>query len=133
MTAAELLQQLRSIPADTPLFVEGYEAGLDAVVLLRQVMVTESRKVQDWDGEYREVRDGRRGGKPAVLLIGRRAHLRGQKRGPRQVPISSLSAGAASTSTAQLDALLSAEVFASRLGWRRNRWRQRATLTESSI
>ena len=43
MTAAELLDQLRFIPADTPVFVEGYEAGLDAVVLLQQVLVTKSR------------------------------------------------------------------------------------------
>jgi hypothetical protein len=89
MTAAELLDQLRFIPADTPVFVEGYEAGLDAVVLLQQALVTKSRKVQDWDGEYREVQGDARGGKPALLLIGRRAHLRGKEVGMRQAPISS--------------------------------------------
>ena len=116
MTAAELLDQLRLIPADTPVFVEGYEAGLDAVFLLRQAVVAKARKAQDWDGEYREVQGGGHGGKPALLLIGRRAHLRGKEVGMRQAPTSSASAGAASACTTQLDALLSEEVFASQFG-----------------
>jgi hypothetical protein len=116
MTAAELLEQLRLIPGDTPVLVEGYETGMDAIVLLRQAVVTKSRKVQDWDGEYREVQDGGRGGKTAVLLIGRRAHLRGKEVGVCASPASKSNAGVASTSATQLDALLSEEVFASRFG-----------------
>ena len=116
MTAAELLDQLRLIPADTSVFVEGYETGLDAVVLLRQAVVAKSRKMQDWDGEYREVQGGGHGGKPALLLIGRRVHLRGKDVGLRQAPASSYRTGAVSATTTQLDALLSAEVFASQFG-----------------
>ena len=116
MTAAELLDQLRLIPADTSVFVEGYETGLDAVVLLRQAVVAKSRKMQDWDGEYREVQGGGHGGKPALLLLGRRAHLRGKEVGLRHAPASSSRTGAATTTTTQLNALLSAEVFASHFG-----------------
>ena len=116
MTAAELLEQLRMIPADTPVFVEGYETGLDSVVLLRQAVVTKRRKSQGWDGEYREVQGGGRVGKPALLLIGRRVHLRGKAARQRQASASSSSAGVASASNAQLGALLSADVFASRFG-----------------
>ena len=116
MTAAELLERLRLIPGDTLVFVEGYETGMDAVVVLRQAVVAKSRKVQDWDGEYREVQGGGHGGKPALLLIGRRAHLRGKEVGVYKSPASKSGVGAAPTSTTQLDALLSAEAFASRLG-----------------
>ena len=116
MTAAELLEHLRLIPGDTPVFVEGYETGMDAVVMLRQAVAAKSRKVQDWDGEYREVHRSGHGGKPALLLIGRRAHLRGKEVGARPAPAMKSSAGAAPTIATQLDALLSAEAFASRLG-----------------
>jgi hypothetical protein len=116
MTAAELLERLRLIPADTPVFVEGYEAGLDAVVQLRQAAVTKSRKVQDWDGEYREVRLGGHDGKPALLLIGRRAPLREKEVERRQTSASCSSKTFPSANIKQLDALLSAEAFASRFG-----------------
>lgn len=114
MTAAELLERLRLIPGDTPVFVEGYETGVDAVVMLRQAVVAKSRKGQDWDDEYREVQGSGHGGKPALLLIGRRAHLRGKEVGVRPVPASK--SGATPLSTRQVYALLSAESFASRFG-----------------
>ncbi len=76
MTASELLEQLRSLPPNTPILVEGYETGLDLICSLRQAVVHPYRRAQEWDGEYREAQVGESGGMPAAVLLGRRGQRR---------------------------------------------------------
>jgi hypothetical protein len=53
MTAAELIEHLRQVPPDTPVFVQGYETGWDAIHTVKQTSVVPYRRAQDWDGEFR--------------------------------------------------------------------------------
>jgi len=52
MTAEELIVQLRKLPPETPVLVEGYETGFDDVVELSPEQVVRYRHAQEWDGEY---------------------------------------------------------------------------------
>ena len=77
IAVAELIEMLRSMPQDVPVFVEGYETGLDAIHALRLVHVIAQRNANDWDGEYREVLGGgETGGVPVAVLLGRRGQRR---------------------------------------------------------
>lgn len=77
MTASELLEQLRLLPPETTVLVEGYETGFDAVCLVRHAVARFQGDAHDWDGEYQELRGDTRGDAHAALVIvGRRGHLR---------------------------------------------------------
>lgn len=52
MTAEELIAQLKVLPPETPLLVEGYETGFDDIVELTPEQVVQYRNDQEWDGEY---------------------------------------------------------------------------------
>lgn len=95
MTVAELIEQLRQLPADLPVLVEGYETGWDGIHELRTAGVMRYRRAQDWDGECRTPGkfvgkpfvllddeypsaddECKQTEKPAVLIVGRRGHRR---------------------------------------------------------
>lgn len=72
MTVDELIEQLRQLPGDLPVLVEGYEMGWDRILQLRTNGVVVYRKAQAWDGEYCLAKEFEQAGQPAVLLVGRR-------------------------------------------------------------
>lgn len=79
MTVKELIDQLRTLPPETRVLVEGYETGYDDIVELRPLKVFRYRNAQEWDGEYQK--DNEHSGKgskaaPALVILGRRGHLR---------------------------------------------------------
>lgn len=79
MTVDELIKQLKALPPHTPVLVEGYESGYDAIVALKPQEVCRYRNAQEWDGEYRERNDfsgTESRTEPAVVVIGRRGRLR---------------------------------------------------------
>ena len=77
MTAAELIEHLRQVPPDTPVFVQGYETGWDAIHTLKRTSVVPYRRAQDWDGEFREAAEFGQTGTAALVIVGRReAHRR---------------------------------------------------------
>lgn len=79
MTVEELMEQLKNLPAETPVLVEGYETGYDDIVELRPLEVFRYRNAQEWDGEYQTKNEhSGQGSKvaPAVAILGRRGHLR---------------------------------------------------------
>ena len=79
MTVEELMDQLKTLPPETPVLVEGYETGYDDIVELRPLEVFRYRKAQEWDGEYQAKNEySGQGSKavPAVAILGRRGHLR---------------------------------------------------------
>lgn len=79
MTVEELMDQLKTLPPETPVLVEGYETGYDDIVDIRSVEVVRYRKAQEWDGEY-QAGDAFSGKSSktitALALLGRRGHLR---------------------------------------------------------
>lgn len=79
MTAEELIERLKVLPAETPVLVEGYETGYDDIAGLKPLKVTRYRNAQDWDGEYQAAEkfsDTENSAFSAVLIFGRRGHLR---------------------------------------------------------
>ncbi len=82
MTAAELIEHLRQYPAETPVLVQGYETGWDSIHSMRLANVVPYCKANAWDGEYQEAREFKRPETsfPAILIEGRRGHLRAEQR-----------------------------------------------------
>jgi len=79
MTAEELMAQLKELPPETPVLVEGYETGYDDIVELRPLEVFRYRNAQEWDGEYQTKNEhSGQGSKavPAAAILGRRGRLR---------------------------------------------------------
>lgn len=76
MTVDELLEQLRQLPGNLPVLVEGYESGFDGIRELRTAGVVPYRKAEAWDGEDHLATEFKQAGQPAVLLVGRRRHRR---------------------------------------------------------
>lgn len=79
MTVQELIEQLKALPPETPVLVEGYETGYDDIVNLKPQEVFRYRNAQEWDGEYQILdKFSVKGSKTAtaVVIIGRRGQLR---------------------------------------------------------
>ena len=76
MNVEELIEQLRQLPGNLPVLVEGYETGWDGIHELRTAGVVPYRKAEEWDGEYHLATDFKQAGQPAVLLVGRRGERR---------------------------------------------------------
>ena len=76
MNVEELIEQLRQLPGNLPVLVEGYETGWDGIHELRIAGVVPYRKAEEWDGEYHLATDFKQAGQPAVLLVGRRGERR---------------------------------------------------------
>ncbi|MCK2127264.1 hypothetical protein [Thauera chlorobenzoica] len=79
MTVADLIEQLRKLPPELPVLVEGYETGWDAIYDIRTSYLIRNAQANDWDGEYEE--PGKAEPKPglphqAALIVGRRGHRR---------------------------------------------------------
>lgn len=76
MTAQELIEHLQRLPADQPVFVEGYENGWDSLLSVEIGYAIPQAPCEDWDGEF-ERRDA---ASPevagAIFLTGRRGHRR---------------------------------------------------------
>lgn len=52
MTAEELIAQLKTLPPETSILVEGYETGFDGIVGLETVEVARIAQPEDWEGEF---------------------------------------------------------------------------------
>ncbi len=77
MTAAELIEHLRQVAPDTPVLVEGYESGWDAIHEVKTSGVVRYRRAQAWDGEFKDAADFGQEGDAAIVIVGRReAHRR---------------------------------------------------------
>jgi len=79
MTAEELIAQLKVLPPETPLLVEGYETGFDDIVELTPEQVVRYRNAQEWDGEYQapdRFSKPETGVLKAAVILGRRGSRR---------------------------------------------------------
>ncbi|MCE0760059.1 hypothetical protein LWH94_12690 [Marinobacter sp. G11] len=79
MTAEELIEQLKELPPETPVLVEGYETGFDDIVELTMEQVVQYRHAQEWDGEYQKSNRFAKqiiGAPNAVVIRGRRGDRR---------------------------------------------------------
>jgi hypothetical protein len=60
------------VPPDTPILVQGYETGWDAIHTVKQTSVVPYRRAQDWDGEFMEAAECSQTGTAALVIVGRR-------------------------------------------------------------
>jgi hypothetical protein len=72
MTVQELIDQLRQLPPDHIVLVEGYENGWDTLVSIEPNRA-------EWDGEFERAAASDEESVGSVLLIGRRGHRREPK------------------------------------------------------
>lgn len=72
MTAAELIEHLRQVSPDTPVLVEGYETGWDAIHEVKSSSVVRYRRAQAWDGEFKTAAEFGQEGDAAIVIVGRR-------------------------------------------------------------
>lgn len=75
MTVEELIVQLKALPPETLVLVEGYETGFDRAVDLNPQEAVRYRNAQEWDGEYQapgKFSHPEAGVVHAVLIRGRR-------------------------------------------------------------
>ena len=76
MKVAELIEHLSQFPPDLPVSVEGYETGWIGMHSLRGAGICRSRESESWDGEFGAVSEFKQTGLPAVLIVGRRGHIK---------------------------------------------------------
>ena len=79
MTAADLIERLKTLPPESTVLVQGYETGYDDIVELKDLDVVRYRNAQEWDGEYSSVDKftGETGkAMPVTVILGRRGNLR---------------------------------------------------------
>ena len=79
MTAAELIERLKTLPPESTVLVEGYETGNNDIVELTPEQVVWYRNAQEWDGEYQTLdcfssTEAER--QPVAIIRGRRGHRR---------------------------------------------------------
>lgn len=78
LTVKQIIERLSQYPEDAVVLVEGYETGWDDIHSIRQAVVVEYRKANEWDGEYQEESQFNQPGKSrsAVFIEGCRGHRR---------------------------------------------------------
>lgn len=79
MTVQELIDQLRQLPPDHIVLVEGYENGWDTLVSIEPSRAARQTPCAEWDGEFERAAASDSQAVDSVLLVGRRGHRRAPK------------------------------------------------------
>ena len=79
MTVQELIDQLRQLPPDHIVLVEGYENGWDTLASVEPSRATRQTPCAEWDGEFERAAASDSEAVDSVLLVGRRGHRRAPK------------------------------------------------------
>ena len=72
MNVKELINELKTLPANAQVMVQGYEDGYDIVKSVRQITVAKNLKAQEWNGEYEEAEKNDKDAVSAMVLLGNR-------------------------------------------------------------
>ena len=72
MNARNLIEILKSLPANTKVLVQGYEDGYDDIKSVRRTSVRKLSKAKDWSGEYEEITGSSQSARTVIVLIGNR-------------------------------------------------------------
>lgn len=71
MNVKELIEELKVLPPETMVLVQGYEDGFDLVAAVRKISAIKNIDPADWNGEY-EASENSKEGNPAIVLLGKR-------------------------------------------------------------
>lgn len=78
MKIKDLINKLKSLPADAQVLVQGYEDGFDDIKDVRQIAASKKTDARDWEGEYESAganHDSPERNKeavPAIVIMGNR-------------------------------------------------------------
>ena len=54
MKVKDLIEKLKTLPAEEQVLVQGYEDGFDAIVAVKEIAVVKKTNAADYSGEYEE-------------------------------------------------------------------------------
>ena len=72
MTVKDLIDKLKTLPADVPILVQGYEDGFDGIRTVQEITVARNPDAADYNGEYEEADKKDKDAAPAVVIWGNR-------------------------------------------------------------
>ncbi len=72
MNVKDLIDKLKTLPADALVLVQGYEDGFDAVKAIRQIKVAKKPDAREWNGEYEEAEKNNKNAVSSVVILGNR-------------------------------------------------------------
>ena len=72
MKVKGLIDNLKALPAEAQVLVQGYEDGYDSVISVRKLTVISNPAAEDWNGEYEEAEKAGKGVISAVVILGNR-------------------------------------------------------------
>ena len=72
MEVKELIEQLKSLPADALILVQGYEDGFDEIVAVKEVPVVKRPAPYHWEGQYEDAEKDRKDVITAAVIFGNR-------------------------------------------------------------
>lgn len=72
MKVKDLIERLKSFPADEEVLVQGYEDGFDGIVSIQKMRVAKRSYPRDWEGEYEEAEKDDKAAAGAVVIKGHR-------------------------------------------------------------
>ena len=72
MNIKDLIEKLKSFPADAQVLVEGYEGGYDDIIRIEEKPVVKNANANDWDDEYDATESSVKERIKAVVISGNR-------------------------------------------------------------
>ena len=72
MIVKDLVDKLKTLPADANVLVQGYEDGFDDLKSVREIIVKKNQDAHDYNGEYEEATEGDKISIRAVVILGNR-------------------------------------------------------------
>jgi hypothetical protein len=72
MNVKDLIEKLKTFPADTQVLVQGYEDGYDSIKSVNEIAVVKNPDAADYNGEYEDVEAGGKGAVKSVVIMGNR-------------------------------------------------------------
>lgn len=72
MKVKELIDELKILPADAQVLVQGYEDGFDSIVAVKEITVAKKPDTADYNGEYEEVAEKDQNGMRVAVILGNR-------------------------------------------------------------
>ncbi len=72
MTIKDLIEKLKTFPADAQVLVQGYEDGYDSIKSVNEIAVAKNPNTADYNGEYEDAEPSGKGVIKSVVIMGNR-------------------------------------------------------------
>ncbi len=72
MKVKDLIDKLKTLPADAQVLVQGYEDGFDSIKTVKEIATAKNSDARDYNGEYEEIGKDSKDAVSAVVILGNR-------------------------------------------------------------